>query len=454
MQSHQENAQRRVASVCCTFPSHSPFLSTSFSTKKQPACRQRRIKCGEERPTCQNCIKSKRDCQGYNQRVIFKEPLNALRPPASVTRLAGSQQQQQPNAQFQQYQPSSQHTALPQYDQGSQKTSPGFTASSFNNFQISGDSLMGSMHPSHQQQFHSYQPGSGSSTSGSSPEANAPPTPSFQAQEDFGYYVDQPEPSRLQASHAVEPQYGVETGPRASVKQQHQPHVHKTEGPSFGWNGDRNSASHFASNERPFPSNTRFTALDALHQSYQSNSNCGFPSLDGAKRLRANQYSAPYRQEHVEVHEGQQNQRSEFKTELHNENLLQPQFNRWQENLPLMGISRGNGSYEEEVEIQEQQLQRNDLGNIMALKAAQDNQNWQLRSLSTFLDEPNLLTTYQPSSSPTPLDDPVTARIFLHFINVTGQNISMYERHPADPGLMFSGHPVPHDNQHLWSCQS
>jgi hypothetical protein len=38
-------------------------------------CRKRRIKCGEERPTCGNCIKSKRQCEGYNQRVVFKTPL-------------------------------------------------------------------------------------------------------------------------------------------------------------------------------------------------------------------------------------------------------------------------------------------------------------------------------------------------------------------------------------------
>ncbi|KAK6340752.1 hypothetical protein TWF696_009076 [Orbilia brochopaga] len=35
-------------------------------------CRKRRIKCGEERPTCNNCVKSKRVCEGYSQRVVFK----------------------------------------------------------------------------------------------------------------------------------------------------------------------------------------------------------------------------------------------------------------------------------------------------------------------------------------------------------------------------------------------
>ncbi|KAI1853095.1 hypothetical protein JX266_001801 [Neoarthrinium moseri] len=43
-------------------------------------CRKRRIKCDEARPTCANCIKSKRQCEGYNQRVIFKDPLGAFSP--------------------------------------------------------------------------------------------------------------------------------------------------------------------------------------------------------------------------------------------------------------------------------------------------------------------------------------------------------------------------------------
>lgn len=39
------------------------------------ACRKRRIKCGEEKPTCSNCLRSKRVCEGYAQRVIFKNPM-------------------------------------------------------------------------------------------------------------------------------------------------------------------------------------------------------------------------------------------------------------------------------------------------------------------------------------------------------------------------------------------
>jgi Zn(2)-Cys(6) binuclear cluster domain-containing protein len=35
-------------------------------------CRKRRIKCGEEKPICANCIKSKRNCEGYSQPIVWK----------------------------------------------------------------------------------------------------------------------------------------------------------------------------------------------------------------------------------------------------------------------------------------------------------------------------------------------------------------------------------------------
>jgi Fungal Zn(2)-Cys(6) binuclear cluster domain len=60
------------------------------------ACRKRRIKCGEERPRCGNCVKSKRQCEGYNQRVIFKDPLSALRFPSTETSLNSTAHQDTP----------------------------------------------------------------------------------------------------------------------------------------------------------------------------------------------------------------------------------------------------------------------------------------------------------------------------------------------------------------------
>lgn len=33
------------------------------------------MKCSEEKPVCQNCVKSKKECEGYHKNVVFKEPL-------------------------------------------------------------------------------------------------------------------------------------------------------------------------------------------------------------------------------------------------------------------------------------------------------------------------------------------------------------------------------------------
>lgn len=98
-------------------------------------------------------------------------------------------------------------------------------------------------------------------------------------------------------------------------------------------------------------------------------------------------------------------------------------------------------------------LKRNDLGILVALQAQQDIQDLSMRSFTSFIDRPNMLAMYQPSARHSPLQDPMTARIFCHFINVTGPSISMYERHPANPSLIFQGRPVSKSQQHLWTCK-
>lgn len=57
------------------------------------ACRKRRIKCGEEKPICKNCVKSRRDCEGYGQRVVFKQPVGPfpiLGPVPSMSNASGA----------------------------------------------------------------------------------------------------------------------------------------------------------------------------------------------------------------------------------------------------------------------------------------------------------------------------------------------------------------------------
>ncbi len=98
-------------------------------------------------------------------------------------------------------------------------------------------------------------------------------------------------------------------------------------------------------------------------------------------------------------------------------------------------------------------LRDNDLGVLIALQARQDNRNLHLRSMTSFINSPNMLATYTPSPKSSPLEDPVAARIFCHFVNVTAPCISLFERHPANPSLIFQGWPIPTSQQHIWTCK-
>jgi len=59
-------------------------------------------------------------------------------------------------------------------------------------------------------------------------------------------------------------------------------------------------------------------------------------------------------------------------------------------------------------------------------------------SFRLFLPDFQTLSTYYPSKTSSPLTDPVTARIFCHFIYVLGPSISIFERHAPNPVLSFT----------------
>lgn len=74
----------------------------------------------------------------------------------------------------------------------------------------------------------------------------------------------------------------------------------------------------------------------------------------------------------------------------------------------------------------------------------------EMRSYNTYLNEPNTLASYQPSMGSSPLNNPKTARIWVHFIHATGPSISIYERHNTFPTTFFGG-PIPVSQQGLWN---
>lgn len=90
-----------------------------------------------------------------------------------------------------------------------------------------------------------------------------------------------------------------------------------------------------------------------------------------------------------------------------------------------------------------------DLGLMLALSANQNDRG--IRSLHNFLNEPNVLSTYYPAYVASPLMDPQTARVFCHFVTATAPTLSLCERHPANPSIIFSGKPVPISQRSLWT---
>lgn len=90
-----------------------------------------------------------------------------------------------------------------------------------------------------------------------------------------------------------------------------------------------------------------------------------------------------------------------------------------------------------------------DLGLMIAISANQHGKSF--RSLTNFLNEPNVLSTYHPTYAASPLKDPQTALIFCHFITATAPSISSSERRTINSAAMFSGMAVPKSQQALWT---
>ncbi|KAF5001757.1 hypothetical protein FGRMN_824 [Fusarium graminum] len=301
-------------------------------------CRKRRIKCDEGRPICNNCIKSKRQCEGYNQRVIFKHPMGTIQggpfgpayyPPGSTH--IGGHLQAKVSAQGQL------PTIAPK--------PPAFG-------------------------YHGHQPSYGHYTHGQGTiphnpyDFNAPAAP-----RPYNHVngVMPPEPPM---PHARAPQ---------ALRQHH-------DDPAF--NGKR--AAPCASDSQPGPLAMK---------------------RDGSEmRVTVNDYDIEY---------------DEFE-------------------LPEDDASMGESD-------DDTQDPRQVLGPVMKqFNGTWDTNGTRVRTFSTFA-QCNILSDYTASARITELQDPAMLQIFMHFIQVTGPSMSLYERHPFDHTGENSFDPTPKGANNLWS---
>jgi len=358
-----------VSFSCTTCVWALPFRPVLL-TLHRLACRRRRIKCDEAKPTCNNCIKSKRDCEGYSQRLTFKEPLGSF--------------------------PSSHLYGHPVYHRQVQEA--------LLNAQISAVQTT-------------------AAASSQGPLA-----------------VIAPKPSSIDFSG---------TGPLSFAQGYGGPSV--AGAPGFSPTHQLPSPPFVGPEANPFPDLRRpsvhglpaqegfFHDHTAAAQGFQHESTVAdvspiFPgrhgSVPGQEQFLASPLSgdAVFNHQHPVADEGY-----------------------WQSDDEA---SIGDSDDEAVPDSHLVHLESNDLGIQVArrLEPHHDVYGVHIRSFAGFGND-NMLETYTPSSASSPLNDTQTAAVFWYFVNVTGQSMSLYERHPFDPTPMFSGQPVPKQRQHIWTCQ-
>ncbi|KAL8719291.1 MAG: hypothetical protein Q9225_003693 [Loekoesia sp. 1 TL-2023] len=448
-------------------------------------CRRRRIKCGEERPTCNNCVKSKRNCEGYTPRVIFKDPLGAYRPSANSAHDSGSH-----------YQPIATHNAVEPHHRQLQPRSAGQMAppiiaphSTQHEHQgwtgLNGPALkpfsmvqpyhdesysrpfdgpmytQGDLTPRVPQQIAQRNPSL--DTSPVSPEIDI-----FSTRQ-TGLQSQQHPVHRPDRDSGIDVSYPGLTSewPHGSISSTMMPGSFPQtpatrELPPSEAQG-RNHMQTYTSMARP-PRNSSLQSETwqnpklepENHQFWSSN-------IPPATRSHYNQTEIFAPNQHDSSHikyepqgHGQQNGNQAPLYVSHHYSDATPRrkesSSRYDPTVPADFDPSIEAPEDENTDVSSDEEQgdpdltmsdtsTSNLGLMLALSANQGNRGF--RSLTNFLNEPNVLSTYRPSWSASPLMDPQTARVFCHFVTATAPTLSLHNRHPTNPSVMFTGAPVP-----------
>ncbi|KAI9678334.1 MAG: hypothetical protein M1817_006280 [Caeruleum heppii] len=441
-------------------------------------CRRRRIKCGEERPICNNCIKSKRNCEGYNQRVIFKDPMSGFRPagPGVLADIA---------------------TNAPHFHHGpGPRPADGSPYGGLPSSSVPGQGTLQAIAPRPPQGY-AYSvvgglptpPGLHSDGSIASigvtssapryPQSDLPPRlrqlyqdPSFP----ISAFSDPATANWLGAGQTHgqpgQPQPGSRTG-------------HDLQTPIDGW------------------------PPSAFPRSQQSNvtSTPAYQSLSQTDQSRLDQFLSPIEDSNLPGGLAGQSAPTETVNSPQNEQVVSPAAGKkdWETATatrsstaaalpyadfpPAHSTSAASviqsmsgrqfaplytpplaapfqedddGPYDVEsdddmdleIEVANAAAQR-DLSNgheqnlMVAVQSGHDERS--MRSFRSCLGEANILATYRPSPAASPLMDYKTARIFCHFISATGPSLSLFERVPVNPSLIFTQTALSLSQRSLWS---
>ncbi|KAL8829206.1 MAG: hypothetical protein Q9170_006275 [Blastenia crenularia] len=440
-------------------------------------CRRRRIKCGEERPTCNNCVKSKRNCEGYTPRVIFKDPLGAYRPSANSTQDSGSHFQpiainHGTEGHHRQLQPRSTGQMPPPI------IAPHPTQAEYPTW--AGMKSFPLMQPYHDRPFNHSFNGSMYSQGDLPPRVlqqitqrkfsldASPVTPGtdtfgihhagLSAQyhpldRDSGIDVSYPElPSEWSHSSTLS---SMMPGSCPETPLPHELPVSQGQG---------------RSHTHPYSMMGHPPRSSSLQSGHRENFNTGI----GSDQFRSSQFPPAVANHHdpASVFKPVKSDNGHIKAEYHGNGQSHGNFaplhvspqsdnaipghnetsSRYDPTLPAYYDPSMEALDEEYFDVTSDEEQADadlmmsdaptsNLGLMLALSANQTGRGF--RSLTNFLNEPNVLSSYRPSWSASPLMDPQTARVFCHFVTATAPTLSLHNRHPTNPSVMFTGAPVP-----------
>lgn len=442
-------------------------------------CRRRRIKCGEERPVCKNCVKSKRHCDGYNQRVVFRPPTFEFRPTphgsAHITFQAGP---------------------LPG------PTAPYETELVYPEAEPAGHSQL----RPRPYEYHGPGPSSASHEQ-YSPPPHAPlrhdPMSQSHPQHPFVFSAG-PGPLPAYAEHLrrgsqAPAQYGhpsttLPSGfyPNEAAAQAHHAHGYSmSDGSPVGQQQcSMPHASQHISDRQPVAQQRTNGGLPQEHEAYSTRQVKPAPD-----QHRAHHHAGSFDREKVQPWSpGANVARPEPDRQIDYQNSLQiplpawtqsrvtaapvqqaaqhpaPDYHDYQTSLPTTNtpthilsaaaVETLDDDYydvqsDDEMEVETATLVMRDYNKHQALSGILNGNHisipeLQMRRYDTFIQN-GMLDHYRVEEHANPLRNPATARVFAHFIAVTGPSLSIFERHRRNTSVLFTEGHVPTSQQGLWT---
>ena len=438
-------------------------------------CRKRRIKCGEERPICKNCFKSKRQCEGYSQRVVFKQSAFDVRTVpnggAQITFPAGPIQD--PAAAYQEY-------GQPVFD-------PGI----YSNLQPRPvEQYAPSFHHPPQQQVAIEQSAVQFAQWPQASPGVPPPGPDFALSSTLPQQQPMPIPGPALPYHSFQNHNFRGPGPMHTpgvfVPLEYAPQASQFGGlPADQANGHMGWQQQYVQGHEQnvhLVSPVTSTAPDKVSPASRRSSNTlpwnqpfgtenPFPAWTNHSYVPRPELCRPidYQPPPVKTEHGSH---AEFiavpvtQTQDH----MTPEFYEHEEHvttdhtptyfLTQAAVETQDDDYydvhsDEETDVHtlalttvDQERQR-ELQRILQV-ADIPIQDLQTRRYDTFIHG-GALKNYKPEEVASPLRNPTTARVFAHFISATGPSLSIFERHPRNSSVLFNDGQVPISQQALWT---